>query len=323
MKLMEASPLVYEINTEPNPYTQWAQQNAALAWPRAHPPLFAPRLRTNKDGSRTLEESDRDPEISTMLDKVEPLYEAKDFEGAEKGYAAILAKYPDDYEVQLDWGDAALFGGKPEVALTRYEKAAKLNPSDHRCWWFRGNALAALGRKKEAYDSWTRALAMAPDNTNLQNGLELHGGKLGYVFKGRTLLPQGRVTPIKEGYSVVAAARTHWFAWSVCKAMWRGEPSHRKQQTGREDDVFSVREEQECLAQLVVMYESRDKKKEPTDPVAEQLVAVLKAKLLSGYVIYEIASRVQPHVYLLQPPEMQREVEAYLQKFVLVPAPAE
>ncbi len=329
MKLMEASPRLYEIKEEKNAFTQWAQQNAALAWPQVNPPIPVPRLRPNKDGSFTLENTERPGEIEKMLDKVEPLFEAKDYEGAEKGYAAILAKYPDDYGIHLDWGDAALFSGRPEVALTRYEKATKLNPADHRCWWFRGNALAALGRKKEAIDSWTRALAMAPDNTNLQNGLEVHGPKLGYVFKGRTFLPQARVTPLKEkdneGYTITVSSRTHWLIWGVCKGVWRGEPSYRKSKTGSEADVFSATEEQECLANLAAMYFGMKKsnKNEADDPMVERLLAVMNEKLLAGFVIYEIASRVQPHVYLLQPPEMQREVEAYLQKFVLVPAPAE
>ena len=39
---------------------------------------------------------------------------------------------------------------------------------------------------------------------------------------------------------------------------------------------------------------------------------------LSGYLIYEIASRIEPHAYLLQEPELQRQTEEYVRRFILV-----
>jgi tetratricopeptide (TPR) repeat protein len=261
----------------------------------------------------------RPNEIDEMLKKVEPLFEEKDYLGAEKGYEQILEKFPADYSVQLDWGDAALFSGRPAVALTRYEKATRLNPADHRSWYYRGNALAALGKKKEAIDAWVRAIAMRPDNTMMLTGLEAKAAALGYAVRSRALLPSARVEPVKDGFRIsVAIKEPHWLAWGVCKAMWRGEPDHRKAMTGREKDTFSIIEEKECLVNTMAMYENR-KKDDAADPMVERMIAAMKAKLFAGYLVYEIASRVEPHVFLQQPPETQRVVEEYVRRFILVP----
>lgn len=319
LALMEASPRGYEITSEPNPFPQWKQQNAMLAWPEAHPAMPMPAFVKNPDGSMEVVPFGRDPEIDDLLEKVEPLFEAKDFVGAEKGYAQILEKFPDDYSLQLDWGDAALFSGRAEVALGRYEKATRLNPADHRSWYYRGNALAALGRKKEAIDAWVRAIAMRPEYTPMLTGLETKAAAFGYVVRSRSLLPAARVEPTKDGFRVsVSTKEPHWLAWGICKAMWRGEPEHRKAMTGREQDTFSILEEKECLVNTMSMYENR-KKGEARDPTVEQMLAALKAKLFSGYLIYELASRVEPHLFLQQSPEAQRVVEDYVRKFILVP----
>lgn len=317
--LMEASPRMYAIDSEPNPFPQWKQQNAMLAWPESHPPAPMPAFEKNADGSTSVVPFTRPREIDELLEKVEPLFEEKDYAGAEKGYEEILKKFPDDYSIQLDWGDAALFSGRPAIALARYEKATKLNPADHRSWYYRGNALAALGKKKEAIDAWVRAIAMRPENTTMLTGLETKAAAFGYVVRSRSLLPSARVEPVKDGYRIsVGLKEPHWLAWGVCKALWRGEPDHRKAMTGREKDSFSIIEEKECLVNTMAMYENR-KKDDPADPMVERMVAAVKARLFSGYLVYEIASRVEPHVFLQQPPETQKMVEDYVRKFILVP----
>ena len=87
--------------------------------------------------------------------------------------------------------------------------------------------------------------------------------------------------------------------------------------TGSTRDVFSVIEEEECLIALLSSYEGQKDGGDP-DPVAERLLAAVKAKVFNGYLLYEIVSRVDPHAYLLQVPELQREMEAYVRQFVLV-----
>lgn len=319
MKLLEDSPREYAIDSEPNAFPQWRQQNAMLAWPELHPPAPMPAFEKHQDGSISVVPVSHPNEVDEMLEKVEPMFEGKDYADAEKGYEQILKKFPGDYSVQLGWGDAALFSGRAEVALARYEKATKLNPADHRSWYYRGNALAVLGRKKEAIDAWVRAIAMRPENTTMLTGLETKAAAFGYVLRSRSLLPGARVEPIKDGFRISFSSKEpHWLAWGVCKAMWRGEPVHRKAMTGSEKDTFSILEEKECLANTMAMYENR-KKGDASDPMVEQMLAAVKAKVFPGYLVYEIASRIEPHIFLQQAPETQRVVEDYVRKFILVP----
>jgi hypothetical protein len=318
VKLVKASPRKYDIDSEQNPYPQWRQQNALVTWPESHPPVPMVAYKTLPDGARTPVPYTRPQAIDTMLEEVEPLFEAKDYAGAEKGYEKILAKFPDEYSVQIDWGDSALFAGNAKVALERYEKATKLNPADHRSWYYRGNALAALGRKKEAIDAWVHAIAMRPENTIMLTGLEQKASALGYVVRPRSFMPAARVATTSEGAKITAVVSAQWLGWGLCKAMWRAEPSHRKAITGSETDTFSILEEKECLMALASGYSTK-KKGESADPVVERLLAAIDADVFHGYLVYEIASRVEPHVYLMQTPELQRQIEAYVRKFILVP----
>ncbi len=320
VKLIEASPREYAIDSEPRPYPQWRQQNAQLTWPESHPPTPMPAFKTLPDGSRTVVTFSGPDEVNAMIKEVERLFGAHDFAGAEKGYEKILAKYPGEYSVQLGYGDAALFPGDAGAALPRYEKATSINPADHRSWYYRGSSLAVLGRKKEAIEAWARALSMRPDYANMILGIERRSDTLGlgYVVRARSLMPSARVTVTRNGAKISSVVVPHWLSWGLCKAMWRIEPAHRKVMTGSETDTFSMIEEKECLMSLVSAYSNR-KKGEDEDPVVEQLIAAIDADLFTGYLVFEVASRVEPHAFLLQSPEVQAQVEEYVRRFVLVP----
>jgi tetratricopeptide (TPR) repeat protein len=319
IKLMEASPRHYELAAEENAYEQWAQQNAAISWPEGQAPIDMVAVTPGPNGHPRVEPYPEPPEATAALAKVEPLFEAKDWSAAEKGYAEVAAKFPGDYAAFLDWGDASLFGGKPEAALAHYDKAIALNPADHRGWYFRGNALAKLGRKKDALESYVQALARRPGNTTMLLGLEPAAEQLGYQVRPRSMLPRARVTAEGDGARIATAGTPWWMGWGVCKALWLGEADHRKAMTGAEKHVFTAVEEQECLANLIAIYRLEQKsKKSPAEPALDRLAAVSDAKLLNGYIVWEIASRISPNVYLQQAPDLQRQVEEYVRRFILV-----
>ncbi|MBL8909794.1 MAG: tetratricopeptide repeat protein [Archangium sp.] len=312
-KLLEDSPLQYAINMEKDDFDQWRQQNAERFWPSGK---FIPAVML-KNGK--LVPYENPPEISKLVAKVEPLFEAKDYDAALKGYDDILARHPDTYSVMLAAGDALLFGGKPKLAVERYVKAGKVNSADYRSWFYRGNAYAALGQKEDALQSYAQALARCQTCPLLVTGAENTLRAMGGTFRGRVFLPAVRVEKIEKGYEIrISKKSVEWLAFGTCKAMWRGEASHRKSVTGDERDQFSIDEEKECLAQVADFYATREKKNEVHDPAIEQFLASFDDDLMYGFLMFEIVTRIDPHAFLFQDEALQRLTVAYIRKYVLL-----
>jgi len=308
---IEASPRKYDIREPESPVPQWLQQNAMVMWPQLRPPLDV----VMRDGKDVV--AGRQPPVE-LLRGIEQAFAEKRYMDAEKGYARVLAKFPGDYVITLAWGDAAYFDSRTVVALGRYEAATKLAPLDLHGWWYRANALLALGRKKEAIDSYVKALVLRPRHVPLLNSLESRVDAIGLRVAEPIFLPQARVGISGDDVVVTVLASPHWLAWGLCKALWLGEPSFRKEQTGTEEHRFSIEEERMCLANLLATYLARSKG-EPIDPAVERVLAVQKAGLLDALIVHELASRGFENVAATLEDKGRAALEAYVRKFVLVP----
>ena len=318
--IMEQSPREYAVDSIDHPPAQWAQQNAMLAWPGSEQPLGIIKREPRKGGGWSIVAWTRPAEVEQMLEVAEPLFEAKRFKEAEAEYAKLLARFPAEYPVQLHWGDAALMDGRPAVALPRYEAATKMNPVDFHSWWYRGDALAALKRPKEAVPFWTRALALQPRNQELRAGLELNLKSAGLMLAPPVVLPRARVTLEGDKTRITVEPSAAWLAWAMCKAVWASEPDFRERMTGRREHTFTMLEERQCLVNLAAAYATRDKKKDLEDETAQRVLDVAKAKMLDGLIVFELASRVMAEVTATTDEAGLAALETYLKKFVLVPA---
>lgn len=291
MDVLDASPRKYTITAAKDEPAAWLEENAQLAWPRA------------KEAVAVVDAQQRQPGLPGL-----PAYDA---------LAAYRAtEYQNTRAAALGAFDQKDF----TLALTHFTQLTSSFPDDHFAWYWRGNAEAQLGRTKGALESWVRALAMRPDDDAMRRAIAPHLARAGFVAKERTLLPRARVTPIDGGFELVSSPRAHWIAWSTCKAAWKGEPEFRKAQTGREDHVFTAREDRQCLAALGGVYaHDRTARKVPKEPALDQLVDAAAAQLLGGYQAWEVASRIEPNVYVALTPQGRKDVEAYVRRFVLVP----
>lgn len=125
IELMEKSPHHYKIEGASDRTVQWTQQNAMRAWERRQEPLVTVKRVKKPSGGWSVAACRHEPEAAKMLEVSQAMFEAKDYKGAEAEYEKILERFPDDYEVHLDWGDTALLTGRAKEALARYEAAGK------------------------------------------------------------------------------------------------------------------------------------------------------------------------------------------------------
>lgn len=312
---VEASPVMFRIESNEDAPTQWFQQNLSWMYPRAPE---VPQVVLVVNGKLLAYE--RPAALSSAIADVEPDFEAKRYAEAEAGYGALVARYPKDAILKLDWGDAALFGGKPKDALARYEAGTALLPSDFRGWYYQGNALLALKRPADALRRYVHALMLRPHNRSLELGLESRAPALGRTLTREWFWPGARVDVVDaENVRVIVSLRagSAWLAWGLCKALWQADPAFRKDMSGStERSVFDIAEERMCLAALLTAYEGRPPK-EPPDPVVERVSETLRAGLLDELLLYELASRSGTGVTAMLPAKHQQSLERYVEQFIV------
>ncbi|CAM3927470.1 tetratricopeptide repeat protein [Corallococcus exiguus] len=321
LQRMEASPVKYELGEKDSPPDGWAD----TLWPQRIPPLPYARV-VREGGSATLAPPHETPESERLLAEAEPHFKDNRFDEAAKFYARATDACPTCANAWIFRGDAALFAARPEEALGYYRKAAELNPDDYRGHFFMGHALSRLGRRAEAREAFASALVLNPRLPTLRTLLKKYPG-FGLVITPDVVVPRGMAERTETG----VAARydghygTAWLAFAACKAMWLGEPSHRKEMTGSDSDTqFTSTEELECLSAALTGYEvAKEQKDADTDTTIpdkglERLERIVEAGMVDMLVLFELASRVHPQATLTMSEDARQRLRAYILEFVLL-----
>ena len=93
---------------------------------------------------------------------------------AEKSYAELARRYPNDLEARLDLASAQARQGDVARAVATLEQAAQLDPSDPRVWYFLGRNTIMMGDASRALkDHLVRALALHGQLNNEQGQAEV------------------------------------------------------------------------------------------------------------------------------------------------------
>lgn len=317
MKRLEASKVSYRVDGKDSPPGGWADQ----LWPQRVQEVQFPRVVVEK-GERVVREWPENKEARKLLDEAEPLFQAKKYAEAGKLYARATEVCPDCYMAWNFRGDAAYFADDAATALEHYRKATILNPDDHRSWFFLGNALAKLGRFDEALDAWGWCLTLSPRYPVIRQFFRTNSN-LGLVIREDAIVPRGYAERVGEEVSIQFDPNHDpaWFAFANCKALWLGEPSHRQEMTGTTEEHFNSVEELECLGSALVVHESQKEqgKTDASDPTLDRLYVIARDGMLLEAVLFEVGSRVHPHIVLTLDDAARQRLKAYVLKHVLVP----
>ncbi len=320
VKVLEDSKVAYRIEGKDSPPGGWGDQ----LWPQRVALIDVPQVEVEvEDGRRTIREWPTPAGMKALLDEAEPHFQAKRYDEAAKLYAQATDLCPECYVAWVFRGDADYFAGDAATALEHYGRATTLNPYDHRAWFFKGNALAKLGRFEEALDAWAQCLALSPRYPVIRQFFRTNA-HLGLVIRGDTIVPRGYAERDAEGVSIQFDPNHDpaWLAFANCKALWLGEPSHRKKMTGSTEEQFTSVEEMECLASALAVHESQkaEGKTDALDPTLDRLFAIAQEGLLLEAVLFEVGARVHPQIALTLEDELRRRLKKYVLTHVLVPA---
>ncbi|WNG57694.1 tetratricopeptide repeat protein [Archangium gephyra] len=317
MKRIESSPVQYLIQDLESLKGVAPEQLVDVVWPHGPDPLDVPVVARSADGSRVVRPAKFNPEAMALIHQAEVHYRAERYAEAEKLYAQALEKEPGNYLAALNLGDAALFSGDPKTAFTRYERAARINPDDHRSYFYRGTALVHPDRMAEARDMYAWALTLRPEHPYVTHALDQNADTLGIRLQPRVLRPRALARVEGKGVSVHIDPESPWFAYGLCKALWLGEESHREEMTGERDYHPTNIEELECLGLLGAVYARFQEEGKPKDPALERFMHIVEDGYGKELILYEVLARQAPHVVLTLEPEARERLHQYVLRYVM------
>jgi tetratricopeptide (TPR) repeat protein len=274
--------------------------------------------------------------------------------------ATRVVRLPDGTKQLQAWGaDAAphfdqaakLFAAQRHAAAGEiYKQALELDPTLPQAHRSLADVLAKLGRFSQARDEYVQALVYDPSSAAAWKGLGDLGAKAGFTVARHDLLPpEGALGEAEEGRVPIALGpdQKQWVPYLLCKAVWRNEPSYRAKRLGKGGEgaySWTVEEETECLSSYLVgnlnateteIQEAAQKARPGAPPAEVPLEQVLAtappllrhlkeaadAKLLPGYALFAVLGRRCPVAIATLPDEAQKDLERYIRRFVIVPAP--
>jgi len=130
------------------------------------------------------------------------------------------------------------------------------------------------------------------------------------VSRARWRAEEGR----RFGPSATGLPQGHHVAYGACKALWLGE--RRLETSGSAKPGWSLFEERECIVALLDAYHSDPKAKPDKD--LDRIGAIATAGALDAWILYELASRMDPQIVLKLPRDVQIRVHDFVRDHVLV-----
>lgn len=334
LKILEESKLRYNFVTEP------AKDPVELmTCPRRDDTL---RLVAKENGEKSLIAWEIKPEAKKLLDEGEVLYQSKKLAEAAEKFKAAIAADPQAATGYYVYGDTLLFGAKdPAAALEQYRKGLALDPSVPSGHLFASTALVHLGRPDEAREEIIKALVYHPGYDVVVKLAEQRPDRWNAkpITRHRFEPPAGFLGKKGDrGIDIYAGPEMAWLGYAMCKAAWKNEEKFRKQPSGTEGE-WSLEEERACiLNQIMGMYNTVEARleeqkkaegvKEPKfeeaeivaalPPLERHLFDVAKARLLDGYILFEIIGQHCPLAMSLSPEQSLADLESYIRNYVIV-----
>jgi tetratricopeptide (TPR) repeat protein len=272
---------------------------------------------------------DPNPEVDKAFQAGETAFAKRDFDEAIKNYSKALELDPKNYSSVLFIGDSYFALKDFPKALEWYDRAIALNPNGETAYRYEADMLTKNGEMEKARTRAIQAVVADPYNAipwrGLQqwatvNKLQLHAV---HINTHSNVDANGKSgTNITLDLSSLAPGGNAWIVYAGARADWRRkkfqeayplEPQYR----------HSLAEETEALsAAASVLDESLAKTSgKPADADLLLLQSIAAAKMLEPYILFNAADQGIAKDYVAYRETHRPQLEEYLSRFVVPPAP--
>ena len=290
-----------------------------LYWPQAKPFIDAPVVTVSPSGQRTVRSFEFPEGVRSAHQAAERAFTAKDCGEAVQRYNEVLAACPTCYPDLIGLGDCELRQGKARDAIDHYREAEQLNPDDFLGFFSEADAIARLGNLGEARELLTRALVLRPRRETVLKVLHVIEWRIGAIIDDEPLRP--RAAFVRGNDLVVSTAEGDpaaiwWSIYAICKRIGTPEEIVREGKTLPAQRRWNSQQEEGCLRKTAMTY--AEKRSAPgSDAALERFLTADAAGLAKGFVLYEIASRLDPQIVLEVPPDQRKLVDRYVRTIVV------
>jgi tetratricopeptide (TPR) repeat protein len=268
------------------------------------------------------------PAVEQAMNAGEAAFARRDFDEALKNYAKALDLEPANYTAVLFTGNAYDKENDFAKAAEWYQRATRLDPNVETAYRYYADMLAKQGDMAEARTMLIHAAVAEPYNKIVWREIRawalINKTAFNIVYVGIPAPHQFSTAASEEDPVGIPAA---WQAYYSVKSAWKRGGRFKMQFPQEPEYRHSLAEESEALTAAAKVLEQLK-----TDPKAAGLVAsnpstslLLKlheAGLIDAYVLFSLGDDEIAKDYIVYRAANRDKLEAYMDKFVVPPAPA-
>ena len=291
-----------------------AEQVPELLWPRRVEPVPWPRLVAGPDGKAAVAPTPIPVAVAQLLALMRPTEDPELLRHRLAQLAELKRRHPRCHVLDRAAADALLALGRPEEALGAIDAALALDDVDATIHLRRAAVLCELGRFGDALDSLVTGLALGPRHPAAAKLLADYHAPLDNRTLAAPFAP--RAFPEQDGddWTVhfvpgASPADEPWLAYALTLLV------HRAGLLGDDDAdaVWSPAGQRQALFALLQADTGVD------NPQLRRLRRIAREGLFDQFLVYEIASRIDPNVPLRQSPQFRAAMRRYVARFILRP----
>jgi tetratricopeptide (TPR) repeat protein len=265
--------------------------------------------------------------VERAMDAGEAAFARRDFDEALKDYAMALEIEPTNYAADLFTGNTYDKKNDFNKAGEWYERAMRLDPNLETAYRYYADMLAKQGDMEKSRSMLIQAAVAEPYNKIVWREIRawaiINHTAFTLVYVPIPLPPEADPAGAGQSQDISSA----WRAYYAVKSDWKKGGRFQKQFPQEAEYRHSLREESEALAAAAKVLENlkEDKKsveKVATDPVAGLLLNLSGAGLIDPYVLFSLGDDEIAKDYKTYRTKNRDKLEAYMDKFVMPPAPA-
>lgn len=267
------------------------------------------------------------PAVERAMDAGEAAFARRDFDEALKDYAMALEIEPTNYAAALFTGNTYDKRNDFTKAGDWYERAMRLDPNVETAYRYYADMLARQGDMAKARSMLIQAAVAEPYNKIVWREIRawsiINQTAFTLVYVPVPLPPEADSAGAERSQGISSA----WRAYYAVKSDWRKGGRFQKQFPLETEYRHSLPEESEALdAAAKVLEKLKEDKKGAelvaADPVAGLLLKLHEAGLIDAYVLFSLGDDEIAKDYKAYRTKNRDKLEAYMDKFVMPPAPA-
>jgi tetratricopeptide (TPR) repeat protein len=268
------------------------------------------------------------PVVEQVMNAGEAAFARREFDDALKNYAKALELEPANYTAVLFTANA--YDKKNEVskAAEWYERAMRLNPNVETAYRYYADMLAKQGDMAKARSMLIDAAVAEPYNKIVWREIRawalINKTAFNVVYVAIPLPPKdGPASAAKDAADFPSAWRTYY---SV-KSEWKKGVRFSKQFPQEPKYRHSLPEESEALSAAAnvlgkLKEDAKSAKQFAENPSAGLLLKLREAGLIDPYVLFTLGDDDIAKDFVVYRAKNRDKLEAYMDKFVIPPAPA-